>query len=66
MMNRNLARRLERLEEELAPLEVVTVLHIFGVNPDGSRTEGYRFEVKARRPVQRPKASRFRSLRRGW
>jgi|HubBroStandDraft_4_1064222.scaffolds.fasta_scaffold2367287_1 hypothetical protein len=66
MMNRNLSRRLERLEEQLAPLEVLTVLQFVGVSPDGSRTKGPRFEVKGRRPIQRPKASGFRSLRRGW
>jgi hypothetical protein len=66
MMNRNLTRRLERLEEELGPLEVLRVLQIVAVSPDGSRKNGPRFEVRVRRPVQHPQASGFRSLRRGW
>jgi hypothetical protein len=54
------------LEEELAPLEVLRVLQIVSVDSDGSRKNGPRFEVPVRRPVQRPKASGFRSLRREW
>jgi hypothetical protein len=51
MISRNLSRRLERLEEELAPMEVVTVLQIVGVSPDGSQKNGPRFEVRVRRPT---------------
>jgi hypothetical protein len=45
-ISRTLSRRLERLEEEVAPLEApaVRVWQIFYVDSDGSRREGERIE----------------------
>jgi hypothetical protein len=49
MMNRNLSRRLERLEEELAPVEVRRIWQIVYVDSDGNRTEGEIIEWPAKR-----------------
>ena len=41
MISKNLARRLERLEESLVPvLEEPIVIQIIAVDGDGSRTDG--------------------------
>jgi len=48
MISKNLARRLERLEERLAPAnEEPTVLKIILVSPDGQRVDsGIEFKVQ--------------------
>lgn len=51
MMNRTLSRRLERLEEQIAPLEELKVWQIIFVDSDGSREDGPRLEWSARRPA---------------
>jgi len=56
MTSRNLARRLERLEESLLPvLEEPIVLKIISVSPDGTRTDsGIELKVPAvRKPFKR-------------
>jgi hypothetical protein len=50
-MNRNLSRRLERLEEQVAPLAEPRVWQIVIVDSDGSRREGEKIEWQAPRPV---------------
>ena len=41
MMNRALSRRLERLEEQIAPVEELKVWHVVYVDSDGTgRTRG--------------------------
>lgn len=39
-ISKSLSRRLERLEEELAPFEVLRVLQIVSVDSDGSPKNG--------------------------
>jgi len=53
MTSRNLARRLERLEESLLPvLEEPIIIKIISVSPDGTRTDsGIEFKVPV---VQKP------------
>lgn len=51
MMNRTLSRRLQRLEEQVAPLEVRKTWQIICVDSDGSRKEGPIIEWPARRPA---------------
>jgi hypothetical protein len=50
MMIRNLSWRLERLEEQVAPLEARKAWRIIFVDSDGSRTDGPIIEWLARRP----------------
>ena len=57
MINRNLSRRLERLEEAITPETVRRVWQILIVQPDGSRREGEKIEWQAPRPVQRTGSS---------
>ena len=52
MLKRNFSRRLERLEEAIAPETVRRVWHILIVQPDGSRREAETIEWQAPRPVQ--------------
>jgi hypothetical protein len=52
MMSRNLARRLERLEEYTMPETVRKVWQIVYVESDGSRREGEKIEWQAPRPVR--------------
>jgi hypothetical protein len=51
MINRNLSRRLKRLEEAITPETVRRVWQILIVQPDGSRPEGERIEWEAPKPV---------------
>ena len=51
VINRNLARRLERLEDRLTPEIVRRVWQIIIVDADGSRREGETIEWQAPRPV---------------
>jgi hypothetical protein len=51
MINRNLARRLERLEDRLMPEIVRKVWQIIIVDADGSRREGETIEWEAPRSV---------------
>jgi hypothetical protein len=51
MMNRNLSRRLERFEEEIAPLREIKVWQIVYVHADGSRTDGKKIEWSPPRAV---------------
>ncbi len=51
MINRNLSRQLERLEERITPETVRRVWQILIVEPDGSRREGEKIEWQAPRPV---------------
>jgi hypothetical protein len=56
MIRRNLARRLERLEDSLLPvLEEPLVLRIISVSPDGQRVDsGIEFKVPAApKPIKR-------------
>jgi hypothetical protein len=52
MITRNLARRLERLEEVITPESVRRVWQIVIVDSDGSRREGEKIEWQAPRPVR--------------
>jgi hypothetical protein len=51
MINRNLSRRLERLEEAITPETVRGVWQILIVQPDGSRREGAKIQWEAPKPV---------------
>ena len=53
MINRNLFRRLERLEEAITPETVRRVWQILIVEPDGSRREGEKIEWQAPAPSRR-------------
>jgi hypothetical protein len=58
MISKNLARRLERLEDRLLPTnEDPLVFVIIGVDPDGQKAEHCRFTVHI---PQRPPKERFR------
>ena len=58
MIGKDLARRLEQLEERLLPVnEEPLVLVIIGVDPNGQKAEFRRFTVPA---VPRPPKQRFR------
>jgi hypothetical protein len=46
MISSKLLKRLEELEDRLAPAVETVTLQIIGVSPDGSKTEGPRFEVQ--------------------
>jgi hypothetical protein len=52
MINRNLSRRLERLEETITPETVRRVWQILIVQPDGGRREAETIEWQAPRSVQ--------------
>ena len=52
MINRNLSRRLERLEEVITPETVRRVWQIVIVDSDGSRREEEKIEWQAPRPVR--------------
>jgi hypothetical protein len=47
MMTRNLACRLERLEEETLPVGEPTVIQVVFVNTDGTERDGPRVEIPA-------------------
>jgi hypothetical protein len=48
MINKNLSRRLERLEDSLLPVEEPLVIHIISVDADGRREDsGIEFKVQA-------------------
>ena len=53
MINRNLSRRLERLEERVMPETVHRVWQIVFVDSDGVTQEGKRIEWNAPAPVRR-------------
>jgi hypothetical protein len=52
MINRNLSRRLERLEEVITPASVRRVWQIVIVDSDGCRRDGEKIEWQAPRPVR--------------
>jgi hypothetical protein len=56
MINSTLLKRLEELEDRPAPAGETLILQIIGITPDGSRTEGPRFEVQI--PAARARAWR--------
>jgi hypothetical protein len=60
-ISKTLSRRLERLEEQIAPLEEPRVWQIVYVDSDGNRTDGERIEW-SRRPdgALRPAIPAFR------
>jgi hypothetical protein len=63
MINRNLSRRLERLEEVITPETVRRVWQIVIVEPDGSRREGEKIEWQSSRVVKSDVSASRKSYR---
>jgi len=54
MMSRNLTRRLEELEAQIAPAAEPLIIQITYVTPDGSEEDGPRIEVQRPAVPDRP------------
>jgi hypothetical protein len=67
MINRNLARRLKRLEDRMMPTGEPTIINVSYVNPDGTRAPGgYAVVGPARSMLDRQQGGPYFSNRVGF